>query len=289
MTRSMNNSPGMPSAGPFVRHQTPRHSGASVLDSDERFMDRETSEIFARLQAQEKEILLLRDQIADACIKELHLLNEKHALESKISDLRKAIDEKQSDAVSDAFKELDNRKSYIEENLKLTNDLQEVEDERYIYTSSLLSLLAEYNVRPPVINASAITNGAKHLYHQLQWRIRTSHASVVDMNHLLGYQTSNHIFNIDHQLTSAFKGQLAQSSLDLDARHPYNFHPHDERLEPKFNVPRFVQGYEGINSKDVNIEPTVSSDYPRERTFDAYKEVDSPTAFGPLNIVLARP
>ncbi|KAK1286173.1 hypothetical protein QJS10_CPB20g01252 [Acorus calamus] len=90
MTGSMNNSSGMPSSGPFVRHQTPRHSGASVIDSDERFMDHETSELFARLQAQEKEILLLRDQIADACIKELHLLNEKHALESKISDLRKA-------------------------------------------------------------------------------------------------------------------------------------------------------------------------------------------------------
>ncbi|KAK1271197.1 hypothetical protein QJS04_geneDACA024598 [Acorus gramineus] len=35
----------------------------------------------------------------------------------------KAIDEKQSDAVSDAFKELDNRKGYLEENKKLTNDL----------------------------------------------------------------------------------------------------------------------------------------------------------------------
>ncbi|KAK1304421.1 Mitochondrial import inner membrane translocase subunit TIM14-2 [Acorus calamus] len=38
-------------------------------------------------------------------------------------------------------------------------------------------------------------------------------ARVVDMNHLLGHQTSNHVFTNDHQLTSAFKGQLAQSSL----------------------------------------------------------------------------
>ncbi|KAK1320013.1 hypothetical protein QJS10_CPB04g01014 [Acorus calamus] len=27
----------------FPMHQTPRHSGASVLDTDERFMDHETS------------------------------------------------------------------------------------------------------------------------------------------------------------------------------------------------------------------------------------------------------
>lgn len=45
--------------------------------------------------------------------------------------------------------------------------LQVVEDERYIFTSSLLGLLAEYDIWPHVINASAISNNLKVLTKQL--------------------------------------------------------------------------------------------------------------------------
>ena len=45
--------------------------------------------------------------------------------------------------------------------------LQVVEDERYIFTSSLLGLLAEYDIWPRVINASAISNSVKVLTKQL--------------------------------------------------------------------------------------------------------------------------
>lgn len=45
--------------------------------------------------------------------------------------------------------------------------LQVVEDERYVFTSSLLGLLAEYSIWPHVINASAISNCVKVLTKQL--------------------------------------------------------------------------------------------------------------------------
>jgi hypothetical protein len=39
--------------------------------------------------------------------------------------------------------------------------LQVVDDDRYIFVSSLLGLLAEYGIRPHVVNASAISNSVK--------------------------------------------------------------------------------------------------------------------------------
>jgi hypothetical protein len=39
--------------------------------------------------------------------------------------------------------------------------MQVEEEELYFFTSSLLGMLAEYDVRPPQINASTITIGAK--------------------------------------------------------------------------------------------------------------------------------
>jgi len=73
------------------RHQV---QGASlqkdlvVEDPNTRLMDPETKELYFRSQSQEDEILLLRKQIADASLKELRLLNEKHILERRLTDLR---------------------------------------------------------------------------------------------------------------------------------------------------------------------------------------------------------
>uniref|UniRef100_A0A453SW83 Uncharacterized protein n=1 Tax=Aegilops tauschii subsp. strangulata TaxID=200361 RepID=A0A453SW83_AEGTS len=57
-------------------------------DPNTRLMDPETKELYIRSRTQEEEILLLRKQIADASLKELQLLSEKHILERKLSDLR---------------------------------------------------------------------------------------------------------------------------------------------------------------------------------------------------------
>ncbi|KAE7999224.1 hypothetical protein FH972_003679 [Carpinus fangiana] len=137
--------------------------------------DREAMELYSRARAQQEEIHFLREQIALARVKEMRTLNEKYALQRKFSELRMAIDEKQNDAVSSALNELVQRKGDLEENLKLAHELKGAEDERYIFTSSMLGLLAEYGIWPNVINASLISDSVKRLHDQLQWKIRTSH------------------------------------------------------------------------------------------------------------------
>jgi len=90
-----------PNSDTLIRHQV---QGASlqkdlvVEDPNTRLMDPETKELYFRSQSQEDEILLLRKQIADASLKELRLLNEKHILERRLTDLRMAVDEKQEEA-----------------------------------------------------------------------------------------------------------------------------------------------------------------------------------------------
>ncbi|KAI3473756.1 hypothetical protein Pfo_031512, partial [Paulownia fortunei] len=77
-----------------------------------------------RNHAQEKEIQYLREQIALASIRESQLLNEKYTLERKFSELRMALDEKQSEVITSASNELAQRKGDLEVNLNLLNELK---------------------------------------------------------------------------------------------------------------------------------------------------------------------
>ncbi|XP_010511964.1 PREDICTED: uncharacterized protein LOC104787842 isoform X4 [Camelina sativa] len=134
--------------------------------------DPEEMALYAKVRSQEEEIHSLQEQIAAACLKDMQLLNEKYGLERKCADLRVAIDEKQNESVTSALNELARRKGDLEENLKLAHDLKVTEDERYIFMTSLLGLLAEYGVWPRVANATAISSGIKHLHDQLQWKTK---------------------------------------------------------------------------------------------------------------------
>ncbi|TKW26466.1 hypothetical protein SEVIR_3G191500v4 [Setaria viridis] len=202
-----------PNSDTLVRHQL---HGASmqkdlvVEDPNTRLMDPETKELYFRSQSQEDEILLLRKQVADASLKELRLLNEKHILERRLTDLRMAVDEKQEEAISGAMKQLNQKKNHIEENMRLANDLKAEEEELYLFTSSLLSMLAEYNVRPPQINASTITTGTKRLYQQLYWKIRSLNDSLGDMT-----QPGN-IYNPNHQQATPSRNEPSPS-YNMDA------------------------------------------------------------------------
>ncbi|MCE0481638.1 hypothetical protein HAX54_039526 [Datura stramonium] len=139
--------------------------------------DREAMELYSRAKAQQEEILYLREQIALASVRESQLLNEKHGLEKKFSELRMALDEKQSEAIISASNELARRKGDLEENLRLVNELKDTEDDKYIFMSSMLGLLAEYGIFPRAASASSLTNNVKHLHDQLEMKIRTSHVS----------------------------------------------------------------------------------------------------------------
>lgn len=175
-------------SGASNRHdsRTPLGKGDDRLNSSQ---DQEAMELAARVGAQKEEILILRQQIDAARIKELQLLNEKYALERKFSDLRMAIDEKQNEAIASALNELTRRRGGLEENLKLANDLKVAEDERYIFTSSILRILADYGVWPHAISASAISSSVKILYDQLQW----------STSHVQGQMDTSPTLHIDEQ------------------------------------------------------------------------------------------
>ncbi|XP_074585826.1 uncharacterized protein LOC141841557 [Curcuma longa] len=160
----------------IMRHHYHYQNAPGPSNADEpnnRLVDPDIGELYYRSHMQEEEILLLRRQMNDACMKELDLLNEKHILERRLCELRIALDEKQDDAISSALKELTKKRSYFEENLRLANKLKIVEEEMYILTSSLLSLLAEYDIRPHLISSSAISYCIKQLYQHMQWKIRS--------------------------------------------------------------------------------------------------------------------
>ncbi|KAK8464618.1 hypothetical protein PHAVU_010G034800 [Phaseolus vulgaris] len=114
----------------------------------------QATELNSRARGLEEEILSLREQIAFACMKELQLLNEKCKLERQFSELRMAVDEKESEAISSASNDLAHRKGYLEENLKLAHDL-------------------------------------KHLHDQLQWRIRSSHDRIGELSSVLESRADN--------------------------------------------------------------------------------------------------
>ncbi|GKC63531.1 hypothetical protein Tco_1096129, partial [Tanacetum coccineum] len=110
---------------------------------------------------QEQEILLLRKHLADYTIKEAQIHNEKFALEKRIAYMRLAFDQQQQDLVDAASKALSYRQDIIEENIRLTYALKDAQEERTTFITSLMPLLAEYSLQPPVTDAQSIVSNVK--------------------------------------------------------------------------------------------------------------------------------
>ncbi|XP_022718660.1 uncharacterized protein LOC111276943 isoform X2 [Durio zibethinus] len=224
------------------RHSSETRLAPSKLKEDRNFdfQDSEAKELSLRASAQKEEIQHLREQIAVACVKELQLLNEKCALERKFSDLRMAIDEKQKESITSASNELALRKGDLEENLKLTHDLKAVEDERYIFMSSLLGLLAEYGLWPHAVNASTITSSVKHLHDQLQWKIRTSHDRIRELTGIVGSHAAGRSHEKDSLIFGILKNQNPHGSMASHGFSPNNHYTDEQHLLPPGNMLRYM-------------------------------------------------
>nr|XP_016487298.1 PREDICTED: uncharacterized protein LOC107807433 isoform X3 [Nicotiana tabacum] len=181
--------------------------------------DHEAMELYSRAKAKQEEILYLREQIALASVRESQLLNEKYGLEKKFSELRMALDEKQSEAIMSASNELARRKGDLEENLRLVNELKDTENDRYIFMSSMLGLLAEYGIFPRVANASSLTNNVKHLHDQLEMKIRTSHAKIAQLNSMVTHHARGGSFDTESPHSSSINNQLPSGSMYIDGKH----------------------------------------------------------------------
>ncbi|KAI3700150.1 hypothetical protein L2E82_44769 [Cichorium intybus] len=120
---------------------------------------------------QEQEIVLLRKHLVEYSIKEAQIHNEKFALEKRIAYMRLAFDQQQQDLVDAASKALSYRQDIIEENIRLTYALQDAQEERTTFVSSLMPLLAEYSLQPPVADAQSIVSNVKVLFRHLQEKL----------------------------------------------------------------------------------------------------------------------
>lgn len=128
-------------------------------------------DLVLKIQEHEEEIKQLRKQLAEYSIKEAQIRNEKYVLEKRIAYMRLAFDQQQQDLVDAASKALSYRQDIIEENIRLSYALQDAQQERSTFVSSLLPLLAEYSLQPPVADAQSIVSNLKVLFKHLQEKL----------------------------------------------------------------------------------------------------------------------
>ncbi|KQK08171.1 hypothetical protein BRADI_2g40100v3 [Brachypodium distachyon] len=128
-------------------------------------------DLLAKVKEHEEEIAHLRRHLADYSVKEAQILNDKHVLEKRIAYMRMAFDQQQQDLVDAASKALSYRQDIIEENIRLTYALQAAHQERSTFVSSLMPLLSEYNLQPPVLDAQSIVSNLKVLFTHLQEKL----------------------------------------------------------------------------------------------------------------------
>ncbi|CAJ1976370.1 unnamed protein product [Sphenostylis stenocarpa] len=195
-----------------------------------------------KIQEHEEEIILLRKHLADYSVKEAQIRNEKYVLEKRIAYMRLAFDQQQHDLVDAASKALSYRQDIIEENIRLTYALQDAQQERSTFVSSLLPLLAEYSLQPPVPDAQSIVSNVKVLFKHLQekllltesklkesqyqltpWRSDMNHANVATQSHSTGAplatSNKNGLELVPQNMYSQVKSQVSvdtQAGTDWD-------------------------------------------------------------------------
>ncbi|XP_027362966.1 uncharacterized protein LOC113870729 isoform X2 [Abrus precatorius] len=138
-----------------------------------------------KIREHEEEIILLRKHLADYSVKEAQIRNEKFVLEKRIAYMRLAFDQQQQDLVDAASKALSYRQDIIEENIRLTYALQDAQQERSTFVSSLLPLLAEYSLQPPVPDAQSIVSNVKVLFKHLQEKLLLTESKLKESQYQL--------------------------------------------------------------------------------------------------------
>lgn len=250
-------------------------------------------DLVVKVQEHEDEIVLLRKHLADYSIKEAQIRNEKYVLEKRIAYMRLAFDQQQQDLVDAASKALSYRQDIIEENIRLTYALQEAQQERTTFVSSLLPLLAEYSLQPPVPDAQSIISNVKILFKHLQekllltetklkesqyqltpWRSDASHSSFAPQSpfHSIGAtltaSTKNGLELVPQP--SYWNGKIPVSSSDAQTTADWDLSSHHQiglgvgvakKLEPD-DLGRYSHhaSSEGTNKQVTFREPVTNSE-----------------------------
>ncbi|CAA3008629.1 Isochorismate synthase, chloroplastic [Olea europaea subsp. europaea] len=125
-------------------------------------------DLVVKIREHADEIMQLKKYLAEYSVKESQIRNEKYMLEKRIAYMRTAFDQQQQDLVDAASKAIAYRQDIMEENVRLTYALQAAQQDRSMFVSSLMPLLSEYSLQPPVADAQSIVSNIKVLFRHFQ-------------------------------------------------------------------------------------------------------------------------
>lgn len=217
-----------------------------------------------KIREHEEEILQLRRQLAEFSVKEAEIRNEKYVLEKRIAYMRLAFDQQQQDLVDAASKALSYRQDIIEENIRLTYQLQAAQQERTTFASSLLPLLAEYSLQPPVLDAQSIVSNVKVLFKHLQEKLIITESKLKESQYQLAPWRSdvNHSNFAPQSPSHSLGATLTTSSkngLELVPQPAYSQGKtqiiSDAQTDSHWDLPGQHQGGLGGGIASKNLEP----------------------------------
>ncbi|XP_054787025.1 uncharacterized protein LOC129293220 isoform X1 [Prosopis cineraria] len=132
----------------------------------------ENQEFVAKIRENEREIMQLRKRLADYSIKEAQIRHENDDLQKRIADIRAVFDQRQQNLEDAESKASSYRQQIIEENIHLEYALQNAEEEKLTFMSTLLPLLAQYSFQPPdPPDAPSVVSNIKVLFKHLQEQV----------------------------------------------------------------------------------------------------------------------
>ncbi|KAM3250610.1 putative protein isoform X1 [Capsicum chacoense] len=156
-------------------------------------------DLVLKIQGHEQEIAQMRKYLSEYSVKEAQIRNEKYVLEKRIAYMRMAFDQQQQDLVDAASKAISYRQDIIEENIRLTYALQAAQQERSTFVSSLLPLLAEYSLQPPVSDAQSIVSNVKVLFRHLQEKLFVTEAKLKESQYqMTPWRSDMNLSNFAH-------------------------------------------------------------------------------------------
>ncbi|KAI3454260.1 hypothetical protein Pfo_010923 [Paulownia fortunei] len=167
-----------------MNYQNPQ-SGRDLIDMTDVNIFNSPKQDLVKFREHEEEILQLKKHLTEYSIKEAQICDEKYVLEKRISYMRMAFDQQQQDLVDAASKAISYRQEIMEENVRLTYALQAAQQERSTFVSSLMPLLVEYSLQPPVAGAQSIVSNVKVLFRHLQEQLLVTEGKLKESQYIL--------------------------------------------------------------------------------------------------------
>ncbi|KAL8131655.1 uncharacterized protein LOC141711689 isoform X2 [Apium graveolens] len=167
-------------------------------------------ELAVKFREHEEDVMQLRKHLAEYSVKEAKMCNEKYVLEEQIAKLRLVFDRQQQELADAESRAINYRQYIIEENIRLSYALQEAQQERSTFISSLMPILAENGLEPQVVDAQSIVSSVKVLFKHLREKLIVIETKLKDSQ----YQMAP--WHSDMNLTNSAQSPSRLEKIGLD-------------------------------------------------------------------------